>query len=116
VDLTADQFNDRYPIGTPVIAYPGIRPEYAKTIGSDSCPRLETRTRSHAWNLGHGEPVVLVDDYAGGISLEHIDVVGQPGDVNAPCFCGKPSTPNVVHRPGWPCYARPVTAAKGAAR
>ncbi|MGA5819706.1 hypothetical protein ACPC54_17830 [Kitasatospora sp. NPDC094028] len=72
-NLTAEQFNERHPIGTPVTAYPGIRPEYAAQTGL-TCRRLETRTRSVAWNLGHGEPVVLVDDYAGGISLGHIDL------------------------------------------
>lgn len=72
--LTAAEFNDRHPIGTPVIAYPGCRPEPAGRKPCTDCPRLETRTRSIAWNLGHGEPVVKVDGYAGGISLEHIDV------------------------------------------
>jgi len=72
--LTAEQFNAAYPVGTPVIAYPGVRPEYAAEIGTTDYPRLVTRTRSAAWNLGHGEPVVMVDGYAGGISLEHIDL------------------------------------------
>ncbi|MFJ6616653.1 hypothetical protein ACIQOW_03590 [Kitasatospora sp. NPDC091335] len=71
--LTAEAWNARYPIGTPVTAYPDIRPEYATQIGATDYPRLETRTRSVAWNLGHGTPVVAVDGYAGGISLEHID-------------------------------------------
>jgi hypothetical protein len=72
-ELTAEQWNERYPIGTPVIAYPGFRPEHpaAKTLGAR---RLETRTRSRAWTLGHGTPVVSVDGYPGGISLEHIDL------------------------------------------
>jgi hypothetical protein len=74
VDLTATQFNERYPVGTAVIAYPGVRPEHAATVGMTDYPRLATRTRSSAWNLGHGEPVVLVEGYAGGISLEHIDL------------------------------------------
>jgi hypothetical protein len=71
--LTAEQWNSRHPIGTPVIAYPGVRPSdpLAAVFG---VPRLETRTRSRAWNLGHGEPVVAVDGYAGGISLDHIDL------------------------------------------
>jgi hypothetical protein len=69
-DLTATQWNERFPIGTPVIAYPGVRPEYS----GDGYTRLETHTRSRAWNLGHGEPVVAVDGYAGGISLKHIDL------------------------------------------
>lgn len=77
MDLTADQFNERFPVGTPVIAYPGVRPEYAATIGMSGVPRLETCTRSRAWNLGHGEPVVAVDGYAGGISLDHVDIVAS---------------------------------------
>lgn len=72
--LTAEQWNERYPIGTAVIAYPGVRPEYAAEIGLTDFPRLETSTRSRAWNLCHGEAVVSVDSYAGGISLEHIDL------------------------------------------
>lgn len=76
--LTAEQWNERHPIGTPVIAYPGIRPEYAAEIGTTQYTRLETVTRTRAWNLGHGEPVVSVEGYAGGISLEHVDVVEQP--------------------------------------
>lgn len=72
MNLTADQFNRRHPIGTPVIAYPGIRPEDEQR--GWPCTRLETRTRSHAWNLGHGEPVVAVEGYAGGIALTHVDL------------------------------------------
>lgn len=84
----ADEFNRRYPIGTPVMAYPGIRPEHpvavahqkrvaeGRTYGdTDPCNRLETVTRTPAWTLGHGEPVVSVEGYAGGICLTHIDVV-----------------------------------------
>ena len=78
--LTAAEFNARHPIGAPVTAYPGFRPE----IGGDDVPTLHTTTRSHAWNLGHGEPVVMVEGYAGGISLEHIDPVEkQAGEVTA---------------------------------
>ncbi|MEU6237384.1 hypothetical protein, partial [Kitasatospora sp. NPDC047058] len=65
--------NDRYPVGTPVTAYPGVRPEHPAYSALDD-HRLETRTRSAAWTLGHGEPVVAVEGYAGGISLEHIDL------------------------------------------
>ncbi|MGW6912515.1 hypothetical protein ACWGB8_01635 [Kitasatospora sp. NPDC054939] len=70
--LTAEQWNDRYPPGTPVTAYPGLRPEHP-AFAEFKSKRLQTRTRSRAWALGHGEPVVLVDGYAGGISLEHVD-------------------------------------------
>ncbi|MEV5443519.1 hypothetical protein AB0N23_13420 [Streptomyces sp. NPDC052644] len=87
-DLTADEFNAKYPIGTPVMAYPGVRPEdpvavayqrrveEGRTYGStDPCERLTTVTRTPAWTLGHGEPVVSVEGYAGGICLTHIDVI-----------------------------------------
>lgn len=69
--MTADDWNARYPIGTPVIAYPGARPEHA--TGADT--RLETVTRTAAWTLGHGAAVVAVEGYAGGIALTHIDPI-----------------------------------------
>ncbi|MFF2940856.1 hypothetical protein ACFVSQ_13535 [Streptomyces niveus] len=69
--MTADEFNALYPVGTPVVAYPLPRPE-------DENPsyftRLATVTRTPAWELGHGEPVVSVKGYAGGICLTHVDV------------------------------------------
>jgi hypothetical protein len=71
--MTADEFNALYPVGTPVVAYPLTRPE-------DGNPhffkRLDTTTRTPAWTLGDGEPVVSVVGYSGGICLTHIDVVG----------------------------------------
>jgi hypothetical protein len=69
--MNAEQFNARYSVGTPVVAYPGARPEKYPTVAR----RLDTRTRSVAWELGHGEPVVMVEGYAGGIALTHVDVV-----------------------------------------
>lgn len=87
--MTAEEFNALYPIGTPVVAYPGIRPEHpaaiswarrsreGQTFGAPNpCKRLATVTRTPAWTLGHGEPVVSVEGYPGGISLDHIDVGG----------------------------------------
>ncbi|MFD5208480.1 hypothetical protein ACFWNF_16320 [Streptomyces anulatus] len=83
----ADEFNARYPIGTPVMAYPSVRPEHpvavthqqrakeGRTFGSpDPCKRLDTVTRTPAWILGDGSPVVSVEGYAGGIHLPHVDV------------------------------------------
>ncbi|MGW2371748.1 hypothetical protein [Kitasatospora sp. NPDC001683] len=81
--LTAEAWNERYPVGTPVTAYPGLRPEHP-AFAEFRSKRLETRTRSAAWNLGHGEPVVLVDDYAGGISLEHIDLRTEEAPMSQP--------------------------------
>lgn len=64
--MTADEFNERHPVGTKVAAFP---------ITRDEEPLL-TRTRSKAWTLGHGAPVVMVEGYSGGICLTHVDVIG----------------------------------------
>ena len=77
--MSADEFNRLHPVGTPVTAYPGVRPEYAAELAArwgrapSEVPTLHTRTRSAAWMLGP-EPMVAVDGYAGGISLDHIDL------------------------------------------
>jgi len=59
------------PIGTPVLAYPGIRPDdpFARAIRPKV---LDTVTRSEVWEVG-GTLVVSVEGYAGGIALSHID-------------------------------------------
>jgi hypothetical protein len=72
--MNAEQFNAAYPVGTPVIAYPGVRPE-SKFAAGWGIARLETTTRTPAWTLGHGTPVVSVEGHAGGICLSHIDVI-----------------------------------------
>ncbi|KAF0647124.1 hypothetical protein K701_25380 [Streptomyces fradiae ATCC 10745 = DSM 40063] len=94
-DLTADEFNAKYPVGTPVMAYPGVRPEdpltirvrqrqrdghYVDPASVELCEGLTTVTRTPAWTLGHGEPVVSVEGYAGGICLTHIDVIEGGAD------------------------------------
>lgn len=88
--MNAQEWNALYPVGTPVVAYPGVRPEdplavavrerqaaggYVDKGGVELCKRLETVTRSVAWALGDGEPVVMVEGYAGGIALTHVDPV-----------------------------------------
>lgn len=90
--MTADEFNAAHPIGTPVVAYPGLRPDdpfvtearkrrtargHANPACTDLYKRLETVTRTPAWTLGHGDPVVSVDGYPGGIALTHIDVITE---------------------------------------
>lgn len=76
-DLTAEAFNARYPVGTPVIAYPGCRPEH-----DHNATRLETRTRSTAQILGGHTDVVWVEGHGACIALTHIDPVPtQPGEV-----------------------------------
>lgn len=69
--MTADEFNGRVPVGTPVRYYsvPGV------------APRL-TRTRSAAWTLGSGHVVVAVEGRSGGVSIKHLERV----DAAAPHF------------------------------
>lgn len=55
--LTAEQWNAKYPPGTPV--------RYTNGLGVSRM----TATRSKAWNLGHGEPVVMIDGASGGYAL-----------------------------------------------
>lgn len=62
--MTAKEWNEKYPPGTPVRYYP--------LIGKDDPPPMDTFTRSEAWNLGHGAPVVLLVGKTGGYSLDHL--------------------------------------------
>jgi hypothetical protein len=61
----AEQWNASHPVGTPV-RYRPVRGQ-AKTEA--------TKTRSEAWTLGNGEPVVAVEGQAGGVSLKHLKVI-----------------------------------------
>lgn len=85
--MTADEWNELYPVGTKVMAYPGVRPDdpialslerrrdagqFIDPRDADLCRALTTVTRSRAWTLGHGSPVVAVDGYGGGICLTHV--------------------------------------------
>ncbi|MFJ4682015.1 hypothetical protein [Streptomyces sp. NPDC088789] len=66
----ADTWNTRYPIGTPVVAYPTARPEEDSTT-----ERLTTRTRSEAQVLSGHTAVVWVHGHGARIALTHIDPV-----------------------------------------
>lgn len=70
VVIDADRWNARYPIGTPVTAYPDLRPGHPAYNPTTS---LHTVTRTPAWRLGHGDSVVSVNGHAGGIALTHVD-------------------------------------------
>ena len=66
--MSAEEWNERHPIGTPVVYWPVYPPEPG--IGP-----VETKTRSEAWPLGHGEVVVKVEGRAGGVALSHIELL-----------------------------------------
>ena len=63
--ITAAEWNQRFPVGTPV--------RYHPIIGDHEF--VESTTRSEAWELGHGAPVVKIDGRTGGVLLEAIDVI-----------------------------------------
>lgn len=69
-DLTSDQFNARYPVGTLVAAYPGVRPETDPTATV-----IVGATRSTATVLGGHTDVVWVDGHSACIALSHIDPI-----------------------------------------
>ncbi|MEU1663651.1 hypothetical protein ABZ547_08545 [Streptomyces sparsogenes] len=73
--MNAEHFNARYPVGTPVMAYPGARPENDR-----NATRLVTRTRSRATVLGGHTDVVWVDGHSACIALTHIDPFPLWGD------------------------------------
>jgi hypothetical protein len=70
--VNAETFNSLHPVGTPVFAYPGARPE---DFPSDR--RLVTRTRSKAEVLGGHTDVVWVDRHSACIALSHVDPVSE---------------------------------------
>jgi len=63
---TAADWNAAHPVGTPVI----YRPIRGRDAGM-----CWTATRSEAWDLGDGTPVVSVKGRTGGVSLEHLTVL-----------------------------------------
>jgi len=66
MNLTAEEFNKTYPVGTAVFYWSVLpaRPEF---------PPRETTTRSEAWTLGDGHPVVQIEGLAGCVSLLHVE-------------------------------------------
>lgn len=68
--MTATQWNESFPEGTRVRYFP-TRGDDGKLCGEP----LNTITRSPAWSLGCGVPVVKICGRAGGVSLEHLEVL-----------------------------------------
>ena len=65
---TAESWNARYPVGTPVRYWPIYPP-------IESVPPVDTVTRSEAWALGDGSVVVCVEGRSGGVGLTHVEVL-----------------------------------------
>ena len=64
--VSAEEWNRSYPPGTKVF--------YKALTDNSSMHDMMTRTRSEAWTLGDGSPVVLVEGKSGGVSLDHLIV------------------------------------------
>ena len=94
-----DEFNAACPVGTAVLAFPGSREGRA----------LMTRTRSTAWLVG-SEPVVMVEGYAGGIALTHIEVIPATPDADD----ASEREPSPVDGGDWPDDPAASTDASGA--
>jgi hypothetical protein len=66
MNLTADEFNAKFPVGTAVRYWPVLP-------AVPSIPPRETKTRSAAWTLGDGHPVVMIEGLAGCVSILHLE-------------------------------------------
>ncbi len=65
-EAKVEQFNNNYPLGTPVRFWPGFKQGEGR----------EGKTRTPAWVMGGHTAVVSITDYPGGIALTHVEVVG----------------------------------------
>ncbi len=69
MDMTAEEFNTNFDVGTPVLYWPVALP------GGGFAPEcMRSRTRSLAWTLGDGHPVVKIEKKTGGVSLRHLSI------------------------------------------
>jgi len=60
IAFSAEEWNELHKVGTPV------------RVTLDDGRVWYTRTRSEAWNLGHGQPVVMLEGKSGGYSLARV--------------------------------------------
>lgn len=63
-----EEWNTHCPPGTRVRYWPVLPP-------IPSSPPVDTTTRSEAWCLGDGSPVVLIAGRTGGIHIGHLEVL-----------------------------------------
>lgn len=63
--LSAEEFNEKFPVGTIVRYYP--------IKGKPN--RITCKTTTPAWELGSGTAVVTIESVSGGVCLSHIEIV-----------------------------------------
>lgn len=71
--LTAAQFNKLIKVGRAVRYYPV----------AGHAEFTDTRTRSEAWELGSGDPVVMVEGRAGGVAVNHLVLIDEPVSIGS---------------------------------
>lgn len=64
-ELVVALWNRGCPVGTPV--------RYRPVAGAPET--VDTATRSEAWLLGSGEPVVMVNGRSGGVAISHLELI-----------------------------------------
>lgn len=62
--MNADQWNEMYPVGT-LVQYQPIKDEQFEA---------PVKTRSEAWTLGSGHPIVKIEGRTGGVHIGHLRV------------------------------------------
>lgn len=71
VDITAEEFNEKYDVGTPVFFWPGWR----KNEAGKDIPAMVSKTSTPAWEMPGGQQVVTVEGRAGGMWLQHVEII-----------------------------------------
>lgn len=61
--MTSDDFNEWYQVGQPV------------TVTLDNGREMQTSTRSIAWDLGDGTPVIKLHGVIGGYDLSRVKIL-----------------------------------------
>lgn len=64
--MSAEEFNQQYPIGTHVTYFP-----VTGRLSGES----RTTTRSKAWTLESGQVLVLIEGKTGGVHIDNVVVV-----------------------------------------
>ncbi|MCR4319755.1 MAG: hypothetical protein NUV74_05390 [Candidatus Brocadiaceae bacterium] len=61
--MKASEWNEWYEIGYPVL------------VKKDDGSVVQTKTRSEAWELGHGQAVIKLEGISGGYSLDRVQAM-----------------------------------------
>lgn len=85
--MNAQQWNERYPVGTMVRYWP--------VQGRPLSSTTDAPTRSEAWDLPSGHSVVLIEGKAGGVYLDNIEPLRRP---DGELWVVQPQTPTLSEK------------------